>query len=273
MGALGHALHLYLEKLCCVWGGAGDWHGGTGAPWSLCCVSCPWAEHSFHHTRSDVAIWYRTKGLPSPPPQLCPVVDWYLQNWARLNLFFIFVVYPTPLYSGNKILVGSLGWPWTPPYPSVSASKRAGITDIHHRVLPLQMLLIPGFCFRARKLAWWTCLVLCSSSECSPFFPLNSALSFHSFLFLRPLYWFRFMKQGSYNNYLPFTVCTRCRKQSHSHMLSIFPALQLHRAPEIPGRRGLYHLGLSPSRSQRREEAHLMLETTEPAVPGPWLIK
>lgn len=213
------------------------------------------------------------KVYPHPTPQLCPVMDWYLQNWARLNLFFIFVVYPTPLYSGNKILVGSLGWPWTPPYPSVSASKRAGITDIHHRVLPLQMLLIPGFCFRARKLAWWTCLVLCSSSECSPFFPLNSALSFHSFLFLRPLYWFRFMKQGSYNNYLPFTVCTRCRKQSHSHMLSIFPALQLHRAPEIPGRRGLYHLGLSPSRSQRREEAHLMLETTEPAVPGPWLIK
>lgn len=161
---------VHWDMLCtCIWksfavcvGGAGDWHGGTVAPWSLCCVSCPWAEHSSYTLWCCYLVPYK-RSTPTHP-QLCPVVDWYLQNWARLNLVFIFIVYPTPLYFGNKILVGSLGWPWTPPCPSVSASKRAGITDIHHRVLPLQMLLIPGFCFSAGKLAWWTCLVLCSSS-------------------------------------------------------------------------------------------------------------
>lgn len=135
---------VHWDMLCtCVWKsfavcvrGSRGWHGGTVAL-GLCAVF-PILElsNSFHHTLSDIAISFPTKSLPSCPPQLYPVVDWNLQNWARLNLFFIFIGYPTPLYFGGKILVCSLGWPWTPPYTSVSVSKRAGIADIHHRVRP-----------------------------------------------------------------------------------------------------------------------------------------
>lgn len=154
---------VFGKALLCVGRSRGlTWWNRSPLVSLLCFLSLSWAFISSYTLWCCYLVPYK-RSAPTYP-QLCPVVDWYLQNWARLNLFFIFIVYPTPLYFGNKILVGSLGWPWTPPYPSVSASKRAGITDIHHRVLPLQMLLIPGFCFSAGKLSWWTCLVLCSSS-------------------------------------------------------------------------------------------------------------
>lgn len=155
------------DMLCtCIWksfAGLGGWHGGTVAPWSLCCVSYPWAEQLV----SSYTLWhcYLAPYKRSTPthPQLYPVVDWYLRNWARLNLFFIVIAYPTPFYFGSKILVCSLGWPWTPPYPSVSASKRAGISDIHHRVFPLRKLRIPGFLLQCWE-ASLTNMVLYSSS-------------------------------------------------------------------------------------------------------------